>query len=141
MRVGHLVPARFEWYDRNPTSLLLLFQQTGGPPNGGITRWTYTVPSGRKAWLSAAVVSYSCLVEPTTAAIARAEIVLNDGVSSGLLARAWLYTGTKGARSDQSINGTWMIPAGMSILGGDTSIAVGGDWEIVESALVTEFDA
>ncbi len=42
---------RAETYDRNPTNVNQDFTTTANTQAGPITRFTYTVPAGRKAWL------------------------------------------------------------------------------------------
>lgn len=140
MRIGHLQPTRPDWYDRTPTAVPQVYEQTTGAPSVGRTNWTYTVPSGRKAWLAAVYVSYSCVGAPTFGNIARSEIVVNVGSSDVILARAMVYTSVPGERDCVVNQSGWMMPSGTTLKGGDVSLATGGSWEICQSAIITEFD-
>lgn len=141
MRVGHLQSSRLDWYDRNPVAAPQVYEQTTGGPSTGRTNWTYTVPAGKKSWLAAVYVSYSCISQGTTTGVARSEIVLNTGGSDVVLARALIFTSVPGDRDAVVNQAGWMMPAGTTLKGGDTSLSIGGSWEICQSAVITEFDA
>jgi len=63
-----------EWYDRNPVSSVIHYAGAGVGPHGTTTRWTYTVPPNKKAYVelmlveivrrtaAGAVATYGCYI-------------------------------------------------------------------------------
>jgi len=51
MRVGQLQPSRPVYYDRNPISQTINYDASAVAPHADTVRGTYTVPSGKKAYL------------------------------------------------------------------------------------------
>jgi len=54
-----------QWYDRNPIALLEHYGGSGVGPHGGTTRWIYTVPKNKKAYVESTLVE---IVRRTVAA-------------------------------------------------------------------------
>ena len=64
MRVGFPVGPRLEWYDRNPSGKEWGYSGTGVGPHGLTTRFSYTVPTGKKFILENA---YAITIRATVA--------------------------------------------------------------------------
>lgn len=56
MQVNSPSSSRAAWYDRNPSMLVLNYQASSIAPHAETIRWSYIVPSGRKAIIEAIVV-------------------------------------------------------------------------------------
>jgi len=70
MRLLQPFAQRPQYYDRNPLQVSQNFTTGGTPPHGSTSRWSYTVPSNRKAFITSA----ACNVHRATVATTAAEV-------------------------------------------------------------------
>lgn len=66
--------ARPQFYDRNAVPASAMYSAGGVAPHGTTTRWTYTVPAGKKAWVDAVCAELYRDVAAAAAAIAAVNI-------------------------------------------------------------------
>jgi len=78
MRTGVLGAQRPEPHDRNPVRQTLTYSGTGIAPHATTQRFSYTVPSGKKAIVLAAQANLQRATAATTAAITRASVQLQN---------------------------------------------------------------
>lgn len=55
VKVGFPGGPRLEWYDRNPSTQNIYYTGSGVAPHGMTSRASYTVPTGKKAFVGGAV--------------------------------------------------------------------------------------
>lgn len=67
------------WYDRNPIARLSTYGASGVAPHALTTRWTYTVPTGKKYYCQFSTVAVLRVTAATVAALARAAIEYDLG--------------------------------------------------------------
>ena len=130
-----------EWFDRNPTIVVKSYYNASLAPHSTQTRWTYTCPAGRRAFMAIANVEVMRVTVATTPLIAQAELDVYDGTNTGAAAYAWIIANTSLA-SDKVILPSlgWLLPGNaIMFLTADTS--TGGTCQYNGVAQIVEFDA
>jgi len=133
--------ARPEWYDRNP--IHRLYGYSGNlAPHSVTTRWTYTVPAGKKAFLELAAVHHIKTAAATTVVNSYSSILITpSGGSLTELIAAQIYTNAVGDKDRAETGHAAVLLAGdiiqFNTYNGDT----GGTVWHRGVAKITEFDA
>jgi hypothetical protein len=142
MRVGpQPIIARPAWHDRNPTSKTYYFCADASPHS--ITeRFSYTVPSGKKAMVEV----LSCRVERRTAATSPSSVLAAfhftpSGGTGNYILRAIIYTNNVGDKEHQALGTTLILCTGDTIKAYTYDGSTGGTCEHLLTMKITEFDA
>ena len=125
------------WYDRNPKNVTNSYFAINGP-GGATSRWSYTVPTRRKAYVESLNLSVRRVTAPTVAAVDQVYIMLN----SILLAKAFLIS-PAGTTID---NDSWFSGQNVLLQSGDvleafTHIQSDANSYAMINMKATEFDA
>lgn len=136
--------ARPAYYDRNANPQVSQYAASGIGPHGITTRWIYTVPAKRAAYIESVLCSMMRDVAPTAAAFAFVSCnynplgVLANGQSVALAEEISSAVGTQKAGQ---FTGAGFLQATDSVTGitGDTS--TGGSYRYHAVMKVTEYDA
>ena len=142
MRVGFPGGPRLEWYDRNP--IVNHEEYFSGPiaPHAITQRWTYTVPTGKKAFLEMA----ACLVHRRTAATTpgwvSAELEYQPyGVGAGYLLNSFFVTNNIGDKEREALGHAGVMLAGDALRGKTSDLSEGGSCDYLIISKIMEFDA
>lgn len=141
MRVGHLLPGRAGWFDRNPIARYQSFNSLALAPAAQTILWTYTVPVGKKAWLASVQVSLSVRTMPTVGSFGWAAIGVMDTGIFYPISRVFLFNTVPGASEYETTGVAWMMPSGLAVQAVWEQLSVGGAYEVNLAASLTEFDA
>jgi len=140
-RVGFPGGPRLEWYDRNPITRSLQYSATVAPHSGTL-RASYTVPTGKKAFLEALLVYIRRVTAATTAGLISDSVFYTPSGGSGtyLLASELV---------DNTVNASKIVSHGLSsaVVSGDvlevwtSDGSTGGTVGHVLTVKITEFSA
>lgn len=157
---GISVPARSQWsprggvqsiwaspnyYDRNPLSIEKSWGSGGFiAPAGPTTRWNYTVPSGRRAFLEALDVSQ----EIGTPATTRDQTLTTIGVGpdaitafgTPIISAQWFGVNVQGAIQTKTIGTSIELQEGDVLVALTSNLSIGGTVAHSAFAKITEFD-
>ncbi len=140
MRLQNVFTGRPNYYDRTP----LAINQTaanGVGPHAFTTRYTYTVPTGRKAWIEAQIAEVDRLTAATTAARVEADVeVVTAGPTTDFL--YCMFNNNVVGTLDKIVMGqAGMLIAGGQLIGADEDLSTAGTVNFGETSRATEFDA
>ena len=137
MRLAFPGGARPDPWDRNPVSATQSYSGATVAPHSSTVRWTYTVPTGRKALVSAFHISVRRAAAATTASTATAFLMLN-GTN---VFHVTLVNNTVDATQRLELSAALYLTAGDELRAVTLDSSTGGyiDYNVV--AVVTEFDA
>ena len=124
------------WYDRNPTSISKTFTNTGVAPHVITSRWTYTVPAGRKCQIEFVQIE---LVRKTVAAPVNTAFGYVTIAGASFL-RAVMESNTIGERSNTVAGVGVILEAGDVIAGLTFDSSTGGTITYTLTLKGTEFD-
>jgi len=135
--------ARPDWYDRNPIPTNLYWDAETGP-HAATERWTYTVPSGKKALVEV----LQCVVKRTVAATTpltpytRISYTPSGGTERSLLT-AILLSAENAVKDkmESGIGATLTMFVGDRIRAMSADAGTGGTCFYLAAGKVTEFDA
>ncbi len=142
MRLFAQLPARPDWYDRNPLVVSAYVETGAVAPHAATTRWTYTVPAGKKTALQ--IGSAWCGAVTLAAAVGDVSAFLqytpSGGVAAGIVQPG--FFGVAADLKDSMIAGATMVMlAGDSLLGRDYDTRTGGTCAFRTAFQGLEFDA
>lgn len=137
MRVGSFAVARPMYWDRNPVTTSNGYYNTVGP-HSNTTRFTYTVPSGRKAFIDSGSVNVNRITAATVAGQVR--VALATPTLSNVLT-LFTYSNTVGFADKSVVGGSLLILAGAVLEGTTEDTSTGGTILFTIYAHGTEFDA
>jgi hypothetical protein len=134
--------ARPPYYDRNPKTIYNEYWAYGVTPHTAATRWTYTVPTARKAIIESAQVRVYRSTAGTAASLVYSTIAYHptSGTDQFMLV-VHIWTNTVGDKDQAFIGLGPMLYAGDIIEGYDYDASTGGDCDFMETTKLTEFDA
>lgn len=128
---------RAAWYDRNPTTVTLIYSTRNVAPHASTSRGSYTVPQGKKAFVSNIYIELLRSAAATTVGVAYA---LVQTLYTGLL----VVSHEKNAVGDRE----WADRAADGLVGAGNSLEIrtadastGGTIDYVVIVEVTAFDA
>lgn len=142
MRVGSFAVARPNYYDRNATSKQSSY--VGGPlaPHSVTTRWTYTVPAGKKAYVESCYVDIIRGSAATSGPSCKAFIRVTTSDSTiGTLCATGGEFNTLNALISQTVSNVGLLAAGDLVQSDSYDNSTGGTLYIVMTAKYTQFDA
>ena len=137
MRVGFPGGPRLEWYDRNPIDQTVSYVGSNVAPHSLTVRASYTVPTGKKAFIGGAAVEVSRRTVATTIGDVLAYVSFAGETSLNIFHR----DNTEGTveRGSLNINGVMLAGASLTLNTQDTS--EGGAMNYWISTVIMEFDA
>lgn len=142
MRFTQAFPARPAWYDRNATNQNQGAIVTAAAPHTNTIRWTYTVPSARKAFVE--ILTVTMVRNGAAAPLGFYENFItytpNAGVAKIPLI-VWMRTNNVGDRVSQAIGQGMTLYAGDVINASDDDASTGGSVDYHSSIKAAEFDA
>jgi len=142
VRSGQPIIGRPDWYDRNPVPVTRTYYALDIAPHSDTERWTYTTPSGKKAWVEACNCALMRTSVATTLARSEARIQISlDGIVALRVVWAVLYDNTVGAREIQHGGYGMLLDAGDNIAAHSYDGSTAGTLSIVITGKITEFDA
>jgi len=142
VKASPTVLARPAWYDRNPLTRWQTYIGSNVGPHAETTRWTYTVPAGKKATVELTYLYVRRASAPTTASQISVDVKFTpSGGSAATVVRAETFT----AVTTDVISIT--NPIAMFLGVGDvlavtsSDASTGGTVNYILTAKITEFDA
>lgn len=129
---------RNAYYDRNPTDVFNFTSQNALAPHALTNRWTYTVPAGRKAYLSNAFTIIHIVTAATTAGQRSARITTP---SVTFFLNRSVYANAVDTVDQANNGGTVLLLAGDASSGADVDVSTGGTVDFLYGSSATEFDA
>jgi hypothetical protein len=143
MRVGpQPIIARPAWYDRNPSIQVKNYSATEMFPHFITLRWSYTVPSGKKAFLELGDIEVVRAAAATTVGRVKAAITYTpSGGSEVNVIVVEIRTNGVGDRAGKTLGQAFVMSAGDSINAYTEDTSSGGSIDYYLSAKITEFDA
>jgi len=134
--------SRLAWYDRNPTNRYQYFLGTNLTPHAITQRWTYTVPTGKKALLELAWVLCRRMTAATTAGRPYSVIDYQPyGGTEAALLMAEVVTNNVAETSEKQLGQSIIMNPGDLIRGLTVDDSTGGNCDYRLIAKITEFDA
>ncbi len=141
MNVGEVLLARGFYYDRNPLEKSLSYIATGVAPHPVTTRATYTVPAGKKAFITSAYAAVFVDAAKTTLAQNYANVEATQNVGGVVLARAFARGTAIGSGETSAVGVQTLLSAGDAIQLTTIDQSTGGTAAYVASCTAFEFDA
>lgn len=134
--------ARPYYFDRNQKTQSQVYNVQAVAPHGQTTRFTYTVPVGRKAYIETGLCYIRRAVAATAALFAEGAItqVVDQGGGT-YLASARLVSNVIDRDMQMTANGAGLLNPGNSVSGISSDGSNGGSVDYFLSLKVTEFDA
>lgn len=105
-----------------------------------MTRWSYTVPSGKKCYVDTLFARLNVQARRTAAGFHGVVVTLSSFAASMDLVRVEVYENTYGAGEKAELANVGSIGAGDNLFGSDFGAST-GDYNVYVSAKMTEFDA
>lgn len=141
MRIGHLQPTRPEWFDRNPLPVTLqgAASVTGG--TGTVTLWSYTVPTGKKAYWDVANLDLFRTADGTPNIRALLQIRYTTSAVTATLMRLDSSVSNYGPCGDQWIGQAGIMVAGDVLEATYNITATDGTLALLATTKMTQFDA
>lgn len=141
MRFTNVFSGRPQPWDRNATvPFALSTSQVAIAPHAATQRWTYTVPSNRKALImSAHAMSYRITVATTVGQVQG--LVARPSTTYTYIAEANYLNNAIGAQDRSDIGSGMVMLASDQLIGQDFDTSAAGTCSFEESAGVLEFDA
>ncbi len=131
---------RGQYYDRNPVPQLEQ-DESAYAPHGETERWSYTVPSGKRAYIETLFLYVRRTSVATTVGYANVYVrYLPAGGSQVLLLMAELYDNNMGANAIQHGTQFGLINPGDKLLAITRDTSMGGVINPTVSAKIIEFD-
>lgn len=125
------------YYDRNPLDVTIGYDNISIAPHVATQRWTYTAPTGRKAWVDDLDVSLRRHTVATTADLASSYITL----VTPFLLRTLCFTNTVGDSDRIALAQLAVILPGQTIAASTSDASTGGTFAYHAATKITEFDA
>lgn len=123
--------------DRNPTTVVRSYAAGGVAPHPETDRWTYTVPTGRRAAVTYAEADVFRDAAPSTLGVITVSIYYNNN----LVLRSIVWNNTVGARDFKLMTGLMVLNPGDTLRATTEDSSTGGSANYRISAMIVEFDA
>lgn len=130
------------WYDRNSKTTIMNYSGQNIPPHAAATRWVYTVPAKRKAFVELVELKIMRWTAASAAAWAFAALhyIPSGGVDSPLF-DAWLMDTAVGVRENITVGQSMLMFEGDQIYATTGDVSPDGSIFYFITAKITEFDA
>lgn len=134
--------ARPAYYDRNQVERNASYAASGVAPHGKTTRWTYTVPAGRKAFIEVMNATFFRLTAAGAASIVAAEIeeIPNGGVTADIAIPATIDN-TIGVQQRVQASSQFAMSAGAQLIGSTVDASTTGSINYNLAFHGNEYDA
>jgi len=129
------VSPRAMWYDRNSTFIRKTWNGLVGP-HAAVTRWTYTVPTGKKTFIG--LMSLTMLRE--TAATTAGEALCYIRIQTQIVLCIGLFNAAVDTNRTVAASGEALLNASETIDGQTYDSSTGGTISYTSALLLTEFD-
>jgi len=132
---------RAEWYDRNPITKTIGYYATNVAPHSATVRATYTVPTGKKAFLDLISLVLERVTVATTVGLCTIVVRYNEGTGNWLILNARFQDNAVRASkwNNQGESGVLQASDCVDIFTSDNS--TGGEMLYSACVKITEFDA
>lgn len=137
MRISSYAVARPMYWDRAPSQVSIGYYNTIAPA-AYTTRWTYTVPAGRKAFIDSGSINVNRVTVAAPVGVARATI---ETPASSIILAVFATSNIAGDIQRASVGGSLLILAGTAIVGTTEDTSTGGTMLFAMFAHGVEFDA
>lgn len=140
--IGQVSASRPNYYDRTLAIATASYLAEGLAPHADTQRWSYTVPSGKKAYLQA----LTCMMHRDIAAAPAARAIVfarytPSGGSATYLAVVKELQNALGIPHSSSFAGTGVMRAGDVLISETGDGSTGGAYTFLSAAWLAEFDA
>jgi len=139
--INPVASPRAEWYDRNPADASQDYYGSLSP-HVVTTRWSYTVPSGKKAWVQIATIF--CMRRTAATTMGEVYVFLVIVPSGGSLKRLMIacFVDNTVWVKDKAYGGVGiLLRAGDAVNANTADSSTGGTVDYYCGAKITEFDA
>jgi hypothetical protein len=139
MIIGSSSPIRQDWYDRGMVFINNRYRGASVAPHAETSRWTYTVPTAKRA----VITYFSLQVLRQTAATTLGNAYAYIGFSGAVVATVFdlgLYNNTVGEKSILSSHPFIVIPAATVVTGFTSDDSTGGAMNYIVILSLHEFD-
>jgi hypothetical protein len=126
-------------YDRDPEIVIKDYEKTSSGPHAATTRWSYTVPKGKKAYLESAYVKLIRRTAATTAGWAVFYVGYTGANSSGNIMKAVMITNNIGDTDKDRLAGPLLMEEGDGLCAQSQDLSVDGLIGYISGAKITEF--
>jgi hypothetical protein len=134
--------ARPAYYDRNPKDVLNYQEEGAIAPHSATVRWTYTVPTARKAMLQ--LIEVYLYRDTVATTLGYSDVWINmtpSGGSTYILVDAQLFVNTIGAAGPSPVSSGIILLPGDAVSGVDFDSSTAGTMSFYEGMEACEFDA
>jgi hypothetical protein len=142
MRTGQPIIGRPAWYDRNPVHVTKSYVGSAVAPHSATSRWSYTVPSGKKAMVE--LLRGSAIRDAAANTVDEVWIYIQlipGGQSAAYIIFTRLLTNNVGDKVEFSIGQSMILLPGDQIFAYTADSSTGGAVHYELTAKITEFDA
>lgn len=140
--IGNVGGARPAYHDRTPLAITQQYSATAVAPHASTTRWTYTVPTGRKFFCQ---VTFARWVRATAAApVGNANVLFSYTPNGGVNAVTQEAVGAQngvGLGKETLLGVQGSLGPGDAVAGGTSDASTGGTIDYRVSMAGIEFDA
>lgn len=134
--------SRPAFFDRNPGPKTSMYSAGGVAPHASTTRWSYTVPVGRKAWVDSMWIQVDRAAAGTTAGVVAANLnYVPNGGTVGVFGQGWLFNNAVGAVNQVVAEQFGYLGAGDVLSSTTSDGSTGGSIDYTIAAKYTEYDA
>jgi hypothetical protein len=142
MRTGQPIIGRPAWYDRNAITRINGWQSNNTAPHSRTSRFSFTVPAGKKAFVEYASIYARRSTAASTAGLVQATIEITpSGGGIAVIAEAQLLTNNVGDADRMDVGQGITLNAGDKIEGYTVDASTGGAVNLLVACKITEFDA
>lgn len=141
MRVSSFAVARPVYYDRNSTTAGQLAYGTVAP-HSPTSRWTYTVPAGKRSYVEVNYVDLARATVATSAATTFAQIYSsNSDASDTVISYTRIFANVAGTYDRSITSAVCILNAGNSLTGQTGDNSTDGTIQYTVGSKYTQFDA
>jgi len=131
------VSPRAEWYDRNPNMTYQYYHGTGVAPHSVVARWSYTVPTGKKAFIESLLIMIQRTAVATSAGRFRGDIA----ATYPAFMKVYNYGNVVGSGESRNQGYTGCLPSGFAVSAITEDLSTGGTVDYWLDMVFCEFDA
>ncbi len=128
-----------EHYERGAAHVLKSYHDALVGPHASTTRWSYTVPTGKYAYLNSVFVYMMRDGAPTTASYADARVLVTSGANSAYVVWVTQLQGTSGVSTQGSASDVGVFLPGTVISAETVDSSTGGTYLYTAEGIFTEF--
>lgn len=142
VQVGFPGGPRLEWYDRNPKRVVDKWFSYSIGPHALTVRWSYTVPTGKNAFIERLISKIYRAEAATSGALVYAHINITPfGEAPATMVWAHTRTNLVGDMDRGAVGHCGVLSAGDEIKASTSDVSTGGSLDYLLACKITEFDA